>query len=240
MSAVVQHVLTALGAVIGVGGGIAAVSYALLRFFGEKWLGAKFEERLAAYKHTQQKELEELRFNINALMDRAIKLHQKEFEVLPEAWGRLVEAFGTMSAVTSVLQRYPDLDTIREPQLDEFLENSPLANWEKDELKATTGRTEYYKKAIRWHNFFKARRALMELNIFLLKNGIFIPEPMKSRFSEIERLISNAVIEYEFNEQHGLLPRRSDDRNKLNASGTQLMESLEKEVQNRLWDSQRV
>jgi hypothetical protein len=28
---------------------------------GEKWLNAKFEERLAEYKHAQQKEIEQLR-----------------------------------------------------------------------------------------------------------------------------------------------------------------------------------
>jgi len=41
---------------------------------------------LLAYKHEQQKELEHLKFSINAQMDRATKLHQREFEALPEAW----------------------------------------------------------------------------------------------------------------------------------------------------------
>jgi hypothetical protein len=61
MGDIIQSILTAIGAVFAVGGGIAVVAYALLKFFGEKWLSAKFEERLAAYKHAQQKELEELR-----------------------------------------------------------------------------------------------------------------------------------------------------------------------------------
>jgi hypothetical protein len=68
-------ILTAIGAFIVAGGGLAAIVYAIFKFFSEKWLNAKFEERLAAYKHEQQKEIEQLRFKINALMDRTVKLH---------------------------------------------------------------------------------------------------------------------------------------------------------------------
>jgi hypothetical protein len=99
MSDLLQNVLTAIGAFIVAGGGVGAIAYALFRFFSEKWLNAKFEERLAAYKHAQQKELEELRFKISALMDRTTKLHQREFDTLPEAWTKLNDAYGATSVV---------------------------------------------------------------------------------------------------------------------------------------------
>ncbi|MEY9418351.1 hypothetical protein ABIF69_004793 [Bradyrhizobium japonicum] len=54
--------------VVGVGA-VGAFVWWLFRTFSEKWLNAKFEERLAAYKHEQQKELEHLKFEINAQMD---------------------------------------------------------------------------------------------------------------------------------------------------------------------------
>jgi protein-S-isoprenylcysteine O-methyltransferase Ste14 len=46
--------MAAFGTVIAVGGGAAAIAFALFRIFGEKWLSAKFNERLEAYKHAQQ------------------------------------------------------------------------------------------------------------------------------------------------------------------------------------------
>jgi hypothetical protein len=52
---------------------VSAFVWWLYRTFSEKWLNAKFEERLAAYKHEQQKELEQLKFPINSQMDRATK-----------------------------------------------------------------------------------------------------------------------------------------------------------------------
>jgi hypothetical protein len=85
---------------IAVGAGAVGVfAWWLFRTFSEKWLSAKFAESLAAYKHEQQKELEHLKFSINAQMDRATKLHQKEFEALPEAWGRLMDAYGIIRSV---------------------------------------------------------------------------------------------------------------------------------------------
>ncbi|MBV8766846.1 MAG: hypothetical protein JOZ66_18215, partial [Hyphomicrobiales bacterium] len=80
----------------------------------------KFEERLAAYKHAQQRELERVKFEVNALMDRTLKLHQKEFDVLPELWGLLVEAHARLIAVTSPLQHFPDLHRMSSDQLDQM------------------------------------------------------------------------------------------------------------------------
>src|SRR6266478_2766141 len=132
---------TALDLLALVGGGVAvvagtvALAYWLFKLFSEKWLTAKFEERLAAYKHQQQKELEELRFKISSLMDRTTKLYQREFEVLPEAWAKLVIAHATVQGVVSALQQYPDLDRMNDKQLEEFVQTSQLKQWQKDELR---------------------------------------------------------------------------------------------------------
>jgi len=76
-----NDILAAIGAIIVAGGGLVAMTFGLFKFFGEKWLNNKFDERLASFKHAQQQEIERLRFRINALMDRTAKLHQWEFEV---------------------------------------------------------------------------------------------------------------------------------------------------------------
>ena len=68
-------------------------------------------------------------------MDRTVKLHQKEFDVLPESWGKLSDAHGVVTAVTSALQQYPDLDRMSAPHLEEFLTDSPLMNWQTDEIR---------------------------------------------------------------------------------------------------------
>src|SRR6266850_6530058 len=113
----IANLLATIGAIVIGAGAVGAFAWWLFRLFSEKWLNAKFEERLAAYKHEQQKELEHLKFSINAQMDRATKLHQKEFEALPEAWARLMRAHGLTMSVVSRFQSTPDLNAMKPAQL---------------------------------------------------------------------------------------------------------------------------
>ncbi|MCA1426268.1 MULTISPECIES: hypothetical protein [unclassified Bradyrhizobium] len=230
-----RSLLSFVGLVLGAGGGVAVVAYGLLRFFGEKWMNAKFEERLAAFKHAQEKELEELRYRINALMDRTVKLHQKEFDVIPEAWGKLITSHGVVTAITSAFQQYPDLDRTSDSQLDEFLQDSFMAKWQKEEIRLTEKKTDYYRKALTWHKVAEAREACREFHVYFRRNGIFVPEPIKSQFVQLDKLTYDALIEYELNEREEIRPRLRKAVDAL-AEAKDIMISLEKNVQDRLWN----
>jgi hypothetical protein len=234
MEDAVKPVLTFIGLVFSAGGGIAVVAYGLLRFFGEKWMGARFDQRLAAVKHAQEKELEQLRYKISTLMDRTIKLHQKEFDVIPEAWAKLTWAYGAVVDITSTLQQYPDLDRVTQGQLEEFLADSFLSNWQKDEIRAAEKRTEYYRKASTWQKISEAREGCRDFYIYFKKNGIFVPEPIKAQFLELNKLIYDALVEFEINEQDDIRPRLRDNLNKL-SQAEPIMTALEQDVQRRLW-----
>jgi hypothetical protein len=106
-AAMLNEILAAIGAIVIGGGGTVAIAFGLFKFFGEKWLNAKFEERLASFRHEQRKEIERLRFRINALMDRTAKLHKWEFQVLPEAWGRLNDAFTAICSLHASARSKP-------------------------------------------------------------------------------------------------------------------------------------
>lgn len=235
---VIGAVLTWIGAFVVAGGGLAAIVFWIFKLLSEKWLSAKFEERLAAYRHAQQRELERLKFEINALMDRTVKLHQKEFDVLPEAWGRLTDAHGVTVSITATIQQYPDVDRMNEDQLDEFLENSSLLKWQKAELKNAHDKNKYYMKAIAWKNINKAQESCQEFHVYLLKNGIFIPEPMKAKFAELDQIIFSALVEHEVNQQDIGGPRLREELKTLLGKGAELLKSLEADVQGRLWKSE--
>jgi hypothetical protein len=69
-------------------GSAVAVAYGLFKWLGEKWIDQKFEKQMESYKTEQSRELERLRHRIIAVFDRTIRLHGKEYEVLPDLWGR--------------------------------------------------------------------------------------------------------------------------------------------------------
>jgi hypothetical protein len=125
--------------------------------------------------------LEQLRFKISSLLDRTTKLHQREFEVLPEAWAKLVDAHSATVAVTSPRQSYPDLDNMTPEHLTEFLEKSPLASREQNELSKAHKKTDYFREHIFWHRLTEAREYCRESHGYLRRYGIFVQSEIKEK-----------------------------------------------------------
>src|ERR1700730_12179125 len=115
----VRHVLAFIGAAVIGAGGIGLIVLQIFKRLGEKWLDIKFDERLQNLKHDQAQQIEQLRFKVSTLLDRATKLHQREFEVLPEAWSKLSDSFWAASALVASLQQRPDLNSMSDPQREE-------------------------------------------------------------------------------------------------------------------------
>jgi hypothetical protein len=228
--------LLALGVTIS---GLGAIIYWLFKLLAEKWLNAKFEERLSAYKHAQQKELEQLRFEISALLDRTVKLHQREFDVLPEAWSLLTDAFSITRPIGLGVAIAPNINTMTAAQFDYFLEKIPLVTWQKEELRAATDRGRYYLDAISWHDLNRAHDACGKFHVYLLKNGIFIPPAIKEKFSDMDDLLAGVIGERRSGLQNPntAMAGKFDKGVALDASGSGLLKSLEKDVQDRLWNS---
>jgi hypothetical protein len=218
-------------------GAVGAFVWWLFRTFSEKWLNAKFEERLAAYKHEQQKELEHLKFSINALMDRATKLHQREFEALPEAWARLMHAHGIIMSVVSRVQSTPDLNAMQPDQLEDFIVNSELAEWQQQLIRQAKDKTSAYRNQIEPFKIARAKKASKKFYLYFRRNGIFIREPIKEQFDKLDQLMLDALNEHQMNFQHGTREFKSIDR--LNSESKKMVKALEAEVQKRLWDSTR-
>lgn len=235
--------LDAMALVGGVGIAITALgsfAFWLFRLFGEKWLQNKFNERLEAFRHAHQIELENLRFQINAMMDRTTKLYQREYEVLPEVWGRLFEANAHIAQLISPFQSYPDVGAMSAGRLVEFLDGGPLSETQKADITnaAPSDRLNRYIRTIFWHRAKRARDAYSDFLGYLTKNGIFIHPDIKSKFMQLSDLLWEALHEREFVEQHGAVGDPTVTKaHLLGSEGKALMEAIEKDVQARLWNA---
>jgi hypothetical protein len=239
-----DEILTFLRSALILFGGVAVVAlaivsatYGIFRLFSEKWLNSKFEERLAAYKHEQQKELEQLKFDINTLMDRTVKLHQREFDVLPEAWGRVNDAFNYMQPLGLGFQQYPDLNRMSEARLNSFLDQCDLEDWQKSEIRLRDDMTKYYQEAIMPIRLWQADEKRVYFSNYFSKNGIFIPPEIKSKFETINTLLFEASVERRLSLQHPDFQQMYDKGMILYKEGPPLLKSLEADVQARLWNS---
>jgi hypothetical protein len=175
---VFRGVLAAVGAIVSVGGSSAAIAYAIFRWFGKSWLDQQFKKQLEHLKHEQQKEIVQLKHQINSLFSRVSKIHEKEFEVLPRAWTLLHEAHGAVFRVICALKEYPDFASMRDPQFEAFLSACRLEEFQKEELRRADGgkRLRCYQNWIFWIELNDAKKAQVGLNNCLAVNSIFMTE----------------------------------------------------------------
>jgi hypothetical protein len=215
--------------------GLGVLLLFLFRTAAEKWIGTKFDKQLEAFKHEQQVEIERLKFSISAQLDRATKLHQREFDVLPKAWGKLKDAHGIISELVSRGKTITDLNPMSDPQREDFLEASPLAEWQRDLVRAAKDKTDAYRNQIEPHRIGRAREASTKFYKYFQRNGIFIRPSIKRKIDKIDELMQGALEEHVLNFQHKFREFRAGDR--LRSEGNALLEELEADVQERLWDS---
>jgi len=217
------------------GGGIAAVIWKLLQAFGSKWLSAEFDKRLKALQHEQDKEIERLRSDLTKAFDRRSKLHQREFEVLPEVWAKACDAFWHTRSLVSPIQSHPDLSRMSGPQLESFIENCELLDWQKAELRQEKDQSLYYRDKIFWHRLQNTRRLVTEASNSLGKLGIFINKDTSKKLDDLTSLLWSSLAEEEMNHAERPVPRLRDDISRLMKDGEGLMEDLESEIREILW-----
>lgn len=137
-----EEIFSFMGKVLAYGGGAAALAYVIFIFLGQKWIEAKFAERLEAYKKAQERELEQYRHQVSILFSRVSKIHEKEIEVLPEIWQKLQTALGYVAKITSPLQYGPNFFNMNKEEFEDFLKKSNLSELHKTTLSNTPLRKE--------------------------------------------------------------------------------------------------
>jgi hypothetical protein len=184
-----------------------------------------------------QRALEQFKYENSASLDRAVKFHQREFDVLPEAWGLLVDAFSITRPVALGAVIAPDINKMTAEQFEDFLRKIPLAQWQKNELMAAPDKVRYYISAISWHDMTRAEACCGKFHEYILKNGIFILPDIKRKFSQFDDLLAEAIGERRMSLQYTDTHQRLEKGAILHNDGQRLLKSLEEDVQARLWHS---
>lgn len=234
-----NEVFEYIGKALVVGGGASFVAYQAFKHFAAKWLDARFEKNLQRLVHDQNKELERLRSDLTKAFDRATKLHQREFEVLPKTWDDVSEAYWATASLVSPLQTMPDLSSMQEKQLANFLAQSELEDWQKDEVLEASDKTKKYGELIYWHKLSRVTQAHRLADIALSRGGIFVHDNIREKLQAVLDLVRGALIEDRMN--HEDPPSRYNERlhsdiDRIRSEGKKWMEEAEALIKARLWD----
>jgi len=186
-----------LGEVITYGGSSAGVAYVLFQFLGKRWIENKFAEKLEQLRHTQALELQRLRVEIDSMLSGAIKIQDKEYEILPEAWVLLDDAYSRVTLLISPSQKYTDLDSMRSELLEEFIAASDLLESDKNEIRQAQKKNEAYQEIIFWQRLNDVQRAIRKLHNYIERNSIFMPPDLKAHFEKASNDLWLALISKE-------------------------------------------
>ena len=130
-----------------------------------------------------------------------MKLHQREFETLPEAWSKLLTAYNSIKVFTSPFQSYAAVGRMTDLELDDFLNSTEFTTTEKTEIKSSRDRDQTFQKVTFWFRLNKAYGACRDSNEFLQKNAIFMPVSIKEKFDAIGDLVWDALTEHKIKEE---------------------------------------
>ena len=175
------------------GGGSAAIAYLLFQHLGKGWIENKFAQKLEQLKHQQALEVQRLRVEIDSMLSGAIKLQDREFDVLPKAWQMLDEAHGLVSWLVAPMQSYPDLDRMDSQELSEFFATSELAESKRQRIACASKKTDTYIDIIFWQRLNKVHSSIGQLRDFVAASGIFLPPELKEKFVKVVELLWSAL-----------------------------------------------
>lgn len=218
-------------------GSATGTGWGVFRLFLGKWLDSRFGQQLEAFKGFQQQELVKLQLQLNTMFDRNIKLHQREFEVLPEAWSRLNDAYNLAHSTALGVSITPNLDDWPPERLEAYIADSFLDDYQKKELRATRDKTHYYSRAQEFHNLGNAWNSCWNFRDYLSKNAIFVPDNIKQQFKVLDELLFGAMLERRTSLQFGNRAQKVDKGVQLHETAPGLLAALEKNIQTRLWIS---
>ncbi|MFA4900821.1 MAG: hypothetical protein WC563_14975 [Brevundimonas sp.] len=171
----------------------------LLVWFGktyiDRWLTKHFQGQLDDLKHIQAQEIERLKLKVAGALDRATKLHQREFEVLPKAWDLLSQALGAAGSVTASFKEGVDPGRMTSDELEAFLAKSPLEEHQKQAIR-DAGRFEkptLYQTYHEHHQFNAAIQAANEFHNYAIQFGIFIHPTIRMKLTEASQELQKAL-----------------------------------------------
>lgn len=220
--------------ILAFSGGSAVVAYYLFQFLGKTWIENKFEKNLELYRHLQAIEIQRLRVEIDSMLSGALKLQDREFEVLPKAWELLDEAYGRVNSLVAPMQSYPDLNRMSDLELSEFFQQSELTESQKKRIQDTHERTRAYIDIIFWHRLSKVRTAVGELRDFTARNNIFLTIELKQKFTSAVDLLWSALISKQVGVEAEDHKMQNQGWEKIKTEVEPLYRSIETDIQQRL------
>jgi hypothetical protein len=214
----------------------AGAGAGVFSFLGKKWIENKFAEEREEFKSEKRKELENLRYEINTLFNRVVKIHEKEYEVLPTAWSRLHKAKDYIGSFCSPLQQSYVISNMEDTEIRNALsKNDEWEDYQINELLDSSDRDKYYNEKIQLQAYNKVRSLFSEFHSYIVDNRIFFTKELKELFVKADDLMWKALRDKRlWQEGHLDVEKSYEPYKELRDNIDSIISDIEKLMQERL------
>lgn len=222
------------GLLVAAGGGTSAVVFGVFQSWGKGWLDSHFNKRLEEFKHEQTKEIERIKAELNTAFDRVQRLHQWEFDALPELWRLANEAYFASLSFSSPFRFTDDVKSTKPERLAAAMR---LQNYPEHHIESVLEAADRQKEFERVANVFlrqKADSTQRSFDIHFKSKKIFIDESLYEHIKKINDLINNAISEGEMNYIEIQGERSYSEHRKLRDHGRKILDELGSKIKERL------
>ena len=227
------ELFAALGAILTAVGLTVGMAYGLFIWFGKSWIEQRFRQQIELMKHHQQKEVETLRQAINTQFSRISKVHTKEFEVLPETWKLMHEAYGAAINLVRSVKTIPEFATMQDAEFRQFVRETTLSPATKKKFLTANDRPKFYLNEVYSADLQKADDTIRAFNNYIIVNSVFMTRDLQEKFKSLNKSMQDAIINYRYGKELELPGNLTDARKVLSNLDAQLSE-LQDAVQKRL------
>jgi len=231
-----EQLLSFIGEIVAYGGSGAAIAYLTFQHLGKSWIENKFAQRLEQHKHMQALELQRLRVEIDSMLNGALKIQEREFTLLPEAWAKLDEAHKLVSSLVCPIQSEADVNGKTERELEEFLTRLPFTETEKDKIRNSRVHQRHvaYGEIRFLYQAHDVKRSITELHTFVARNGIFFPSEINELIASMTNLLWSAIVTKEEGIEDNDHKMQGESWKKVKEEIEPLYESIKSAIQIRL------
>ncbi len=230
-----ELIFSFIGQIVVFSGGAVVIAFLFFRFLGSQWIENKFAKNLEEYRGAQARELEEVKSKISLLLSRTLKLHDKEYEVLPEVWSRVNDAHISLQRCLMSFREVPDFKKMPDDDFQNFLKSSNFSEGQKDRLSRSQDRNQCYTEILNWKDINDANTAFNGFHDYLLKNRIFLSPDLKAKFDAIDDLIWKAWVSNRVGENSKEYKMKIEAYEMCKKSIEPLMKEIESLVQSKLF-----
>jgi hypothetical protein len=226
----IESLWSFIAGIVAYGGGATVIAYFAFQFFGKSWLDNKFAKGLEKFRHEKDIEIQKLRIEIEALLSGKIKLQERDFAILPEAWSKLNIAHKNLASTVSAFQQYPDLNNYNKEELQEFLQGEDFSDILKSRILKAHKPNEPYIEAVTWKRIRAVRLSISQFKDYVDTNGIFLPTELKQKFGDVAQAMWEAIIAKEVGHESKDWKMQSESFTALEKDVLPKIRSIESEI----------